>query len=51
MDLGEGDIDWAGVNRALSKSGYSGWVSAEVPGGNRQRLADIKARLDRIVGL
>ena len=51
VELGEGDIDWAGVNRALSKSGYSGWVSAEVPGGNRTRLADIKARLDRIVGL
>jgi L-ribulose-5-phosphate 3-epimerase len=51
VELGEGDIDWAGVNRALNAIGYSGWVSAEVPGGNRQRLADIKQRLDRIVSL
>ncbi|HWV20525.1 MAG TPA: sugar phosphate isomerase/epimerase family protein [Devosia sp.] len=51
VELGEGDIDWAAVNRALAKAGYKGWVSVEVPGGNRERLADIKARLDRIVGL
>lgn len=51
VELGEGDIDWSGVNKALQKIGYNGWVSAEVPGGNRQRLADIKTRLDRIVGL
>ncbi|WP_240231645.1 sugar phosphate isomerase/epimerase family protein [Devosia lacusdianchii] len=48
VELGEGDCDWPAVNRALSAAGYSGWASAEVPGGDRQRLADIKARLDRV---
>ena len=46
-----GDIDWAAVNTALAGIGYSGWVSVEVPGGDRRRLADIKQRLDRIVSL
>jgi L-ribulose-5-phosphate 3-epimerase len=51
VELGDGDIDWAGVNQNLRDIGYAGWVSVEVPGGDRQRLAAIKARLDRIVSL
>lgn len=50
VPLGEGDIDWAAVNRALAAVGYAGWVSVEVPGGDRQHLAEVKQRLDRIVG-
>lgn len=48
VELGDGDCDWPAVNRALAAAGYSGWASVEVPGGNRQRLAEIKARFDRI---
>lgn len=51
VELGDGDCDWAGVNTALAAVGYSGWASAEVPGGDRTRLAAIKARVDHIVGL
>jgi L-ribulose-5-phosphate 3-epimerase len=51
VELGDGDIPWSGVNAALREIGYSGWVSVEVPGGDRRRLADIKQRLDRIVSL
>lgn len=49
VPLGEGDIDWAGVNASLAAIGYAGWVSVEVPGGDRRHLADVRARLDRIV--
>ena len=49
--LGEGDVDWAGVNASLAAVGYSGWVSVEMPGGDRHHLADLKQRLDRIVSL
>jgi hexulose-6-phosphate isomerase len=49
VELGDGDCDWPVVNRALAATGYSGWGSVEVPGGNRQRLAEIKARVDRLV--
>ncbi|WP_267552028.1 sugar phosphate isomerase/epimerase [Rhizobium rhizogenes] len=51
VELGEGDCDWAAVNKALSDIGYSGWGSIEVPGGDRHRLADLKKRVDRIAAL
>lgn len=51
VELGEGDCDWAAVNKALSDVGYSGWASIEVPGGDRNRLADLKKRVDRIAAL
>ncbi|MGV1760150.1 sugar phosphate isomerase/epimerase family protein [Rhizobium sp. A22-96] len=51
VELGEGDCDWAAVNKALSDIGYSGWASIEVPGGDRHRLADLKKRVDRIAAL
>lgn len=51
VEIGEGDCDWATVNRALAAVNYSGWGSAEVPGGDRKRLAEIKAQVDRVVAL
>ena len=49
VKLGEGDCDWPAVTQALDDIGYSGWGSAEVAGGNRQRLQDISDRMDRIL--
>jgi len=51
VELGEGDCDWASVNKALSDIGYSGWGSIEVPGGDRHRLAELKKRVDLIAAL
>lgn len=51
VELGDGDSDWHKVNQALSEIGYSGWGSAEVPGGDRKRLRDISDRMDRIFKL
>ncbi|MFW5657707.1 MAG: sugar phosphate isomerase/epimerase family protein [Bacteroidota bacterium] len=51
VELTEGDIDWRRVNRALTKIGYQGWASAEVPGGDRTRLAEVAAGMDRIMGM
>jgi len=48
VELGEGDCDWPAVNTALAAIGYSGWVSAEVPGGGRGRLAEIRQRMEKI---
>ena len=48
VELGEGDCDWAAINAALRGVGYSGWASVEVPGGGRARLADIRARVERL---
>jgi hexulose-6-phosphate isomerase len=49
--IGDGDVDWPGVCRALLEIGYIGWAAAEVEGGNRERLRDISQRMDRVFGL
>lgn len=49
--MGEGDIQWNRVREELGKIGFSGWATAEVRGGDRQRLAEISAEMDRILGL
>ncbi len=48
VELGEGDSEWDKVNAALKKVGYTGWGSAEMSGGNRERLADISRRMDDV---
>ncbi|MDF1858558.1 MAG: sugar phosphate isomerase/epimerase [Verrucomicrobiales bacterium] len=50
-ELGDGTIDWAAVRASLRKIGYRGWATAEVKGGNRERLADISQRMDTVLGL
>lgn len=49
--LGEGSIDWGKVRAELKKSGFQGWATAEVPGGDRDRLADIAKRMNRVLDL
>ena len=51
VKLGDGDSDWARVNAALREVGYSGWGSAEVPGGDKARLKEISQRMDKIFKL
>ncbi|NNE90363.1 MAG: sugar phosphate isomerase/epimerase [Verrucomicrobiales bacterium] len=50
-ELGEGTINWKGVRSALKEIGFKGWATAEVRGGNRERMADIAKRMDKILGL
>ena len=49
VPLGEGSVDWPRVMKALASIGFEGWATAEVPGGDRDRLRDIAARMDRIL--
>lgn len=52
VEIGEGDCDWPAVRKALADIGYtSGWATAEVPGGDRRRLAEIAERMDKVLGL
>lgn len=48
VELLEGDCDWPAVMKALREIDYRGWATAEVPGGDRNRLAGIAERMDRI---
>ena len=40
-NLGEGDIDWTAVRRALAEVGYAGYVTTEVAGGDASYLKDL----------
>ncbi|WP_225865707.1 sugar phosphate isomerase/epimerase family protein [Dyadobacter aurulentus] len=48
VEFMEGDCNWAEVNKALTKIGYSGWASAEVSGGDRKRLLTIREKMDEV---
>jgi len=48
--LGEGEIDWPAVTRALRDVGYEGWITAEVPYGNLDAMKDVVRRMDKILG-
>ena len=49
VELGQGDCDWPAVVAALDEIGYEGWASAEVAGGDADRLREIRERMDRIL--
>ncbi len=51
VEMLDGDNNWPAVMAALDEIGYQGWASAEVPGGNGDRLKDILSRMDRILAL
>lgn len=46
-EIGDGDCDWPTVLTALKKINYSGWATAEVRGGDLERLKEISARMDQ----
>ena len=48
-NLGEGDIDWPEVRRALAEIGYAGYVTTEIDGGDLAYLKDVSARVDRFI--
>jgi L-ribulose-5-phosphate 3-epimerase len=47
--IGEGDIDWPEVRRALGDVGYAGYVTTEVSGGDAAYLKEVAARVDRFL--
>jgi len=47
-NLGEGDVDWPEVHKALGEVGYEGWITTEISGGDAAYLKDVVTRLDRI---
>lgn len=48
-NLGEGDINWPEVRKALAEIGYSGTATTELEGGDEAYLRDVSARVDRLV--
>lgn len=49
--IGEGDLDWDDVCKALLEINFSGWCAAEVGGGGPERLREISQNMDRVFHL
>jgi L-ribulose-5-phosphate 3-epimerase len=49
VNLGEGDIDWPEVRKALADIKYAGYVTTELSNGDLAYHKDLSARLDRIL--
>ncbi len=49
VNLGEGDIDWPEVRKALGEIGYSGTATTELEGGDEAYIRDVGKRVDRLV--
>ena len=48
-NLGDGDIDWLDVRKALDEAGYRGYVTTEVAAGDAAYLKDLAGRVDRFL--
>ena len=49
--IGEGDIDYADVRKALLEINFHGWVAAEVAGGDLDYLTGVANQMDVAFGL
>ena len=48
-NLGEGDIDWIEVRKALADAPNATWLTTEINGGDRTYLTDVMRRVDRFL--
>jgi hexulose-6-phosphate isomerase len=49
--IGEGDIDYADVRKALREINFHGWLAAEVAGGDLDYLKGVASQMDQAFGL
>ncbi len=45
------DLPWADVRKALDEIGFAGWATAEVGGGNVQRLTQVRQQMQKAFGV
>ena len=50
-DIGEDDIDWADVRKALVEINFYGWAAAEVNGGDAARLQKVASQMDSVFAI
>jgi len=50
-DIGEGDLPWDQVRQGLDDIGFTGWATAEVGGGNVERLTKVRQQMEVAFGL
>ena len=49
--IGDGSENWPEILTALAEIGYNGWATSEVGGGGEEVLADIAARMKKVLEL
>jgi hexulose-6-phosphate isomerase len=47
----EDDLPWTQVQKALADIGFAGWATAEVGGGDAQRLTVVRQQMQKAFGL
>ena len=50
-DIGEGDLPWADVRKALDEVGFTGWFTAETGGGGLDRLKQVRQQMAEVLGI
>ncbi|MGK0188986.1 MAG: L-ribulose-5-phosphate 3-epimerase, partial [Verrucomicrobiales bacterium] len=50
-DIGEGDLPWGEVRKALDDISFTGWATAEVGGGDLARLTKVREQMEEAFGL
>jgi L-ribulose-5-phosphate 3-epimerase len=48
-NIGEGDLDWLAVDRAITDVGFHGYVTVEIAGGDAAYLNDVASHVDRFL--
>jgi hexulose-6-phosphate isomerase len=49
VNLGEGNVDWPEIRKALGEVGFAGTVIAELDSGDLAYLTDVRKRIERLV--
>ena len=49
--IGDGDVDWEEVRKALAEIEFTGWCTAEVGGGDKARQKEIAERMNKVLSL
>lgn len=50
-EIGEGDLPWNEVRKALGDIGFTGWATAEVGGGGVDRLKKVREHMEKALGM
>ncbi len=50
-EIGEGSNDWTAVRKALDEVGFQGWATAEVGGGDKDRMIQLAEEMNKVLDL
>jgi hexulose-6-phosphate isomerase len=50
-DAGDGGVNWPEIRKAFDAISYNGYVTVELKGGDREYLADVAQRVDKLLAL